>query len=375
MAGDDARAEQAYQALVQLQPDHPWAVGNLINLYERQRRPSASLPLLLRLADRRPHDLQSNHAAAVTLLAVHGDFERARPYAARVRAAGAPELAGQHLVAVDAGEGPAEVAWAHYFDAAEQLARRNVLGVNAEVARVVAGLSGAPPWLHGELVANAVQYYLTTGQARKALGAAERFRDRGLLYPYYRAVLAYWMDDHESARQSIRDIDASPTWHNLVWLMARLGLADHAERWLRSLPDRTPLPGFDNLIAGHLGLARGELDQAIPALERLARRPGTGRDARITADLADAWLKKGDTDRAIQVLQESLSGPIYDVRDDGPVGYLWIPNALLLAELCQDRPCRAQGASIVADVDRLLSQADPDYPQRRRLDRLKAGAY
>ena len=49
-------AKQAYQALVQLQPDHPWAVGNLTHLYETQRRPGAALPLLLTMADRRPHD-------------------------------------------------------------------------------------------------------------------------------------------------------------------------------------------------------------------------------------------------------------------------------------------------------------------------------
>lgn len=64
LAGDDARAEEAYQALAQLQPDHPWAVNNLANMYERQGRPSAALPLLLRVADLGPHDLESNFEAA-----------------------------------------------------------------------------------------------------------------------------------------------------------------------------------------------------------------------------------------------------------------------------------------------------------------------
>ena len=376
MAGDDARAEEAYLALVQLQPDHPWAVSNLTNLYERQGRPSAALPLVLRVADLRPYDLESNFEAAHMLLWIPGDFDRARPYAERVRAATPSPLAIERHQTLSYGRGPSEVAWAHYVDATERLVRRDVEGVNAEVGRVLGRLQTSPHWLHDELVSRAVQFYLTTGQAGKARVATEQFRERGFPYKYFRAWVAFFTDDAESARQFVRDIEFRPGWHGLTWLKGRLGMADEAERWLRARPAGLIQPNIDELIAGSLRLARGDVDGAIPGLESALAARGPWAVPRIAWDLSAAWLQKGDPDRAIQVLQQSLLlAADSDVKNGGPWGFFWIPNALLLAELCQDRPCRAQGAAIIDDVDRLLSAADPDYPQRRRLDRLKAGAY
>jgi len=83
----------------------------------------------------------------------------------------------------------------------------------------------------------------------------------------------------------------------------------------------------------------------------------------------------GDPSRAVVVLQESLD---FDRSSDtdviGPHGHEWMPNALLLAELCRSHGCAAQTTAVEADLERLLASADPDFPLLVRLRHLQASA-
>jgi hypothetical protein len=97
-----------------------------------------------------------------------------------------------------------------------------------------------------------------------------------------------------------------------------------------------------------------------------------GHHARVTNDLARIWLQKGNADRAIQTLQQSLDfDRAADAEVDGPYGHDWMPNALLLVELCRAHGCAAQAAAIEADLEKLLVAADPDFPLLVKLRRLQ----
>ena len=129
-------------------------------------------------------------------------------------------------------EWPAQLAWAYYFDAAERLAQRDVAGATAQVRLDPQTLENAPEWMRDHLVAKAVRYFLATGQARHALAALERFSDREFFYAYYRAYTAFALEDSNTARDYISDVPLNNLVASAVWLMARLGIPDEAERWL-----------------------------------------------------------------------------------------------------------------------------------------------
>jgi tetratricopeptide (TPR) repeat protein len=254
MNGDDTRAEGIYQALLQLDPDHPWGLNNLSLILTRQHRERELLPYHLAAADRRPNDLRSSFEAAHSLAYLTGDFERARPYVGRVRQ-------------LQSAEYPDQLAWAYYFDAAERLARRDIPGVEREVARVFQQLPETPEWLREFLVGTAVRYYLTLGQARQALDLLNRFTDRDLNYPMYGALIAFTVNDHETARQHLRRVPFVRQWSFIAaWLMARVGMADFAERWITGRP--IPHENASYVVDGVVRLARGDAGGAARKVDQ-----------------------------------------------------------------------------------------------------------
>jgi tetratricopeptide (TPR) repeat protein len=360
MIGDDRRAEGAYQALLQLEPGHAWAVGNLSLIYQRQNRAREALPYAMRAADVRPNDAFANFNVAHGIIAMLDDFDKARPYLARFKNAGPREW-------------PDELAWAYYFDATERLARRDVAGATAQVTSILQNLEAAPEWVRDRLVAKAVRYFLTTGQARQALASLDRFADRRFYYAFYRAYTAFVLEDWGTARDYIKEVPFHAQMAGAAWLMARLGFPDDAERWLSGRP--IPKEGVDRVVGGSIRFARGDIEGSIPALEADIGMKQPGGHARTTRDLAEAWLQQGMKDRAIRLLRESFYFDRATDRDlMGPYGHEWMPNAMLLAELCQQAACRADAEAVRNDLGALLVAADEDFPLRLRLQKLAGGA-
>jgi serine/threonine protein kinase len=357
MVGDEKRAEGAYQALLQLDPGHVWALGNLTQMYQRQDREREALPYALRAAELRPNDAFADFGLAHRLATLLGDFDQARPYVNRFKAASPREW-------------PAQLAWAYYFDAAERLAQRDVSGATAHVMSILNDLEDAPEWMRDHLVAKAVRYFLATGQARHALAALDRFADRQFFYAYYRAYTAFALEDWRTARDYISDVPLNYLVASAVWLMARLGFPDDAEQWLEKR--QTNRQEIDRVVGGSIRFAQGDVRGSIPMLEATRALKVPGNHARATRDLADALLKQARTDRAIRLLREAF----YFDRDadknaDGPYGHEWMPNAMLLAELCFQSKCRTEAEAVLKDLTALLVLADDDFPLRVRLDKLK----
>jgi Tfp pilus assembly protein PilF len=85
------QAVAAYEALMQIKPDHYWGVNNLAFAYERLGQEAEATRWLLREADLRPSRLSSNFSAARSLLAA-GKITPARGYVRRARALLTPEF-------------------------------------------------------------------------------------------------------------------------------------------------------------------------------------------------------------------------------------------------------------------------------------------
>ena len=356
MIEDDKRAEGAYQALLQVDPGHVWAVGNLTNIYRRQNRLRDIMPYELRAAELRPNDALTNFGIAHRLTTLLGDFDKARPFVKRFKVTAPPEMNEQ-------------LAWAYYFDAAERLAKRDSAGATVAITSILRELEAAPDWLRDPLLGKAVRYFLTTGQARLAHAALGRFTDRQFFYPYYRAFTAFAREDWNTARDYVRDVQFNVLSASAVWLMCRVGLAEHAEQWLAGQP--VSQASIDRTVGGSLRVARGDVQGAIPMLEATRARKVPGQHARAIRDLSEAWVKQGMEDHATRLLREAF----YFDRDadtnlDGPYGHEWMPNAMLLAELCYRRGCITEAEAVRKDLNALLASADADFPLRVRLNRL-----
>ena len=89
-SGDLEKAAAAYEALVQLHPDHRWGSNNLNNLYSMLGRLPEAARVEMTYADLRPNSLARNYLAAETALYA-GDRDAIQPYSDRVRAMTQPD--------------------------------------------------------------------------------------------------------------------------------------------------------------------------------------------------------------------------------------------------------------------------------------------
>lgn len=84
MVGRDADAIPAYEVLLSLYPDHPWAPGNLAVTYSRLGLAAKAVPYRAHRAEVFPNRLLAQHQAAHNLLR-EGNPRQANLYALRAR--------------------------------------------------------------------------------------------------------------------------------------------------------------------------------------------------------------------------------------------------------------------------------------------------
>ena len=357
MAGRAIEAGQAYLALLQIEPDHYWAINNMVAVFRLQGRQRELLELQRQRADRYPNDAAANLAAGNALALVEGDFAAARVYADRVRALARDDQRTEKI-------------WALTFRATELLAQRNIAGMTREVNSLLSAAAAMDPELHDQLIEKVVGFLLTTGQVARAREVSERFHDRPRFYEFARAYIAYTSGDEAAARRQIVKADPTRIPIMTALLMTRLGLLEEAERLARPLRP-TPIFSGDPVLPS-IALARGDVDGAIPALEAFYARRAAGPHGPVSQDLAQAWLRKQQPDRAISVLREAFEvNRRGDAAPTGPHGPLWFRSALMLIELCHQHACRADAAKAEADLAKLFASADADFPPLRQLMRFR----
>ena len=357
LSGDRAKAEAAYAALLQLQPDHYWATNNLTGNLFQQGRTHDALKYVMQIADVRPNDPVLNYRAAEQIARLMGDRTRAQPYARRVLATSLPDF-------------PSVFAWALCYDAAEQFFARNPRGVADELTRILAHPSATAGATGDWIKSKAVRYALAIGQRHRASTIADGIVDQSFLRPFYRSLVALAGDDAAALREHAVKIPFNDYANVTVWLLLRAGLHDRAEALPRLEPPPMRRGGVLALTRGSIAAARGDFDTAIPALKEALARRVPGNHARVSRDLAEVYVQQGSPADAIAVLETSWAfDPPSDIDIDGPYLHDWMPNALLLAKLYRDSGRTVQAEKIEAELRQLLALADPDFPALQQLQR------
>jgi hypothetical protein len=280
--GDNARAIPAYEALVREHPNDFWGVNNLVISYHETGRYRDEIPFLSRRAALRPNDATTLFETASLFIICAGDRAAARRLLDRAAILDPP----------NSPRGPMYVAWSRVFPAFDLWAAGRVaeaaahLDTMAKDARTSDAMSVAIGLMN-----------LTLGRLRAAEHAFHAMsyesERQGLL-----AAAALARDDLNGARDALRadanlfdaarpdpgDRMTSKAAFN-VWTMIRAGLVKEAEAYAaRGQFDRDPT----GWIHAELAAARGEIDVAIPSLDVVRGKVGTGQHADLDCD-RDSW--------------------------------------------------------------------------------------
>ncbi|HVR43660.1 MAG TPA: tetratricopeptide repeat protein [Thermoanaerobaculia bacterium] len=362
---DHRQAAQTLELLLRLYPDHYWAASNLAVTYHSLGQPQRALPYIVRRADLRSHNFDHQLRAAHALL-VWGDSRKAEPYLERARRIIAAEEAGPFRAW--------RAAWVTLYPAQAAWIKGDLGGALAEVAEVAGQIDSTAEENRNALRWEVGSFYLNVGRER----AARQFFQAMTGPPDYLALAGLGLDDQPTVRKYVQFAPAS---HRAAILMARAGLLAEAEKAIAD-PDTVRrayapfLPGvWDTLARGELALARGRTADAIPLLEGVVRKLRLwptpyfflGSEA-----LARAWEQQGDVAKSLAVLEDASEyGPAAVFW--GPAPLFWMKNELRRAELYRRLGRETDRQRVHAELARLLTHADPDFPILQQLRRSQAG--
>ena len=337
------QAVTAYEALLQLYPDHYWGTNNLAAL-----NPEAAARWRVRAADLRPTHFGATISAARSLVVIR-DVAAAEPYIERAHALASAEGAdprGLGFLNVDA-------AWAG-GDVEQALAALN---------EVVA--SGPPQtretrdaWL-----LQASVRYQTLGMLDAAHDMAVQIdgERRHLLL----SAVAWARDDRQAALDDLRRCRRCYSAAYVLFLLARAGAPDEAREAVEAWNTG---PGNLKTVRGELARLEGRLGEAIPLLEEgLAELPGFGIDFYLALDsLALAWLAQDEPSRAARVLDEAAQAAPLRIEN----GSFSLTLELRRAQVYRQLGRVEEAEQIEARLRTLLAHADPDHVILRALKRL-----
>jgi tetratricopeptide (TPR) repeat protein len=358
MSGDTQRALASYQALVQLYPDHFWGNNNAAILLIELLRGEEAIPYTARAAELRPNDFVQNRNAAWNI-AVRGNAPAAaRPFVDRARALMTPDLAKTLAPAA---------AWVEVFPSLERRVNGDVHGALQELQRLEQALATHP-------AAAAV-----TMQIAFAYEAIGRFRDaeRVLATPTVsisRLMIAFLRNDSRAVNrlpksQALGTLSQTGALGTIV--LARLGLVDVARTALKRVEaeSTTGPPSVQRGFGGGVPIARGELAWAdrktadtIALIEQglpMERQIGSPVYFLGCETIANAWLKQGQANRAIAVLEDAHRQHGRTVQGSGA---FWLRTVWQLAKIYRDVGRHQDAVKLEAELRQLLAVADDDHP-------------
>ncbi|MGQ0735845.1 MAG: hypothetical protein ACT4QD_19600 [Acidobacteriota bacterium] len=356
-----AEAVTAYEALLQLNPNHYWAANNLILAYEMLGRFDRAVPLAVKHGTTRPNDVRSQLPAARALVAWRGDLDAATPFVDRAAA----------LVATGV---PLGAPWRSWID----LVGAHAAWVRGDVGRarqITDAIAARLPNMTGD---DLEQYalrvgsmYLGLGRCRDARAAFERM---GLEYRHEAIGLGAMQCDDPAAFVShmLRDVrpDDAPSYQRVMWGPRTGRLAD-AQRWIEDFRRRYGNVTTTTVAEGELAAARGDWTTAAQHLERAWTRlrfSGQERTCLVAAQLASVYAQSGGPDRALEILEATIPmrAQVYEFLGASG-GMAWIRAQAALATLYRAQGREADAEAREAAIRPLLALADTDLPLARAL--------
>jgi DNA-binding winged helix-turn-helix (wHTH) protein/tetratricopeptide (TPR) repeat protein len=363
--GDSARAIDAYQVLLQLYPDDFWGVNNLAFELTAAKRPDDALPYIIRRAELRPNDLDSNYVAWDVLSEKGIDPERAQIFLERARALATTK---------EASKRPGAWTRLQFVVADQYLHQGDMVRGLQELDRVAARLEDALGDSRALFLDELGNRYFYLGR----LHDAERYYRQlsgGTLHMELGA-LAEVRGDEQTFRKELLAQFASgeELGPGTASRLAREGFISEAEKVLAA-----PLMGEIQPVSrvqaarGELMFARGHRQEGLREMQAAwqSLRPFRNDNAIMVAQyLSDALIKSGNTGEAIEVLEQELA----DKPD--PAALYWTTGCeLRLVQLYKTVGRDQDARTMELRIREQLSVADADHPMLaalRTLDTMAA---
>jgi tetratricopeptide (TPR) repeat protein len=368
LLGQREKAIAAYEALLALYPDHPWATGNLLVLYDRWKDFDRILEAEIREADARPGYFNLNFHAAYNIIRwKQQPTSRGEPYLSRARALVTPEVMENFSW---------EWAWLESLPFTERWAEGNLQEAAREVDRLAGKLDSLSVAPRDTLADETAHGYLTLGR----LGTAERVA-RKISHSGRRAsVLAHVClarGDRVGLTRQLRSGEVQGYYRPWTWipiLEARVGLDREARGWLPKMEEGARKRGWADrreIVLGEIALEKGNVGEAIRRFEEAARLRVERFDWHGTLLAAESYAtalnRHGQTARAIDVL-ERAQGQFQPFEMLGPY---WQKNRLDLAKLYRSVGRVGEARLIESELLKRLALADADHPIVLELQRLQ----
>jgi tetratricopeptide (TPR) repeat protein len=372
--GDRRRAIGAYEALLDLYPDHHWALGNLYLLYDVFHNPEElvkAVDLQARFADTRPNDFIANWNAAFDIAALKRQPAKAQPYLRRASELVTPELRERFFGRVD---------WLELLPFTERWVKGDLGAAAAELERAASRIDSLVGQPRDCLAAQIALGYLTLGQIATATRTAETIAD-----PVVRSEVLAQVDfikgDNPALRRHLqlpgddkprRFVDGS--METTLGLQVRAGLLLDADAYKGGSHWREPNYADEEFrrFRGEVALARGDIPTGIRELEEACRLAGDryyapnyslGREM-LAAELA----RQGNLPHAIQILERNPES--YSAVISGTTGAFWLVDRWELAKLYRRAGREEDARAVEAELARRLALADSDHPILVELKRL-----
>ncbi len=376
LLGQKDKAITAYEALLDLYPDHLWAAWNLVNLYDWAHDPRAlgkSAAMEARLADLHPKNFFWNWNAGYDFVVFVPDRAQAGSYLDRAAELVTPGVTEDF---------PSFVSWLDLLPFTEDWLKGDLAAASSDIDRVAAKVDSLNGPARDRFGLATALGYMTLGQLQKASRMAQQMAD-----PVARndmlAQISFNKGDTHALDRHLRFVGArrSEGGFPLTWrettsiLQARAGLTSEARRFLQPQENSAEL----HTVRGELALARKDLPGAVLELEDAMRlQEGLKLDDRGarpgfylgSESLADALAQGGDVPQAIRILEESSDRRYAVIR--GNTAAYWLRNRLKLATLYRRVGREADAQIVEEELSKLLALADSDHPIRLELQHRSA---
>jgi tetratricopeptide (TPR) repeat protein len=345
-------AARAFEAVLQLSPDHYWTLLELVPVYRQLGRFADAERLVIHEADVRPRSVRFTVEAARVHLR-RGERTQARAMIERARAVAREDADNIANVPIDTLEWlrlwEAHNAWVDNDPArvlaAAQRAEQETTGSATEVwfvrlAYVYSGLGRYDDALRVAKRMPSIRYKWTRDQFNLQRGRIAELRH--IIQPQHR--------DFDVLNERVGILFTAGWFDDAEWVLA--------ERRRRGLH----LPWFvDADMIGQLRVVEGRYAEGLALLERLKPDP-MGPRYHVVEHIALARRGLGDLERAIRELEHAGETRAEAVTHEGWQVYSWLRCRVLLAEMYRDGGRHADAVRVALEVRSLLRLADDGHP-------------
>ncbi len=365
------QAMAAYEALLQLYPDHYWGNNNLMDLHWRFYRARQAVPYAERLSQLRPNSARHAVLASSMIIWAGEDYTRAKPYVLRAR----------DLYAAEGDHNSAQL-----LHAKDRWMLGDLEGAEKAFGLVIDGSDLVEnPWGRTIKLQSAISFYLALGKLEAAKETAARIPAERKSYRRWCLALVAREESEETAlRAHLRQItqvlraEGRGTSALTAITYARAGLYTEATEFLRLTERRfrqssgtywfpEMFAELGSVVEGIRALERGQTERALELLERARTMARRHQDADallpILEFLSIAYERQGQLERAAGAAEEIIQNKGLALWSDHPGNpLLWVKTHGQLADLYRKQNQEGKALEMDANLAELLAYADPDHP-------------